>query len=122
MGQTDLFAHFIRSKAEGKSVLESLIKDSKKSSKQRKPPSDEDTRHHRKSEKEEDEELLQAEVEEIDNVPTAITVPAIFTESPPYVKGGKMRAYQVQGLNWLISLYENHINGILADEMVYNYL
>lgn len=33
------------------------------------------------------------------------------------VKGGVMRDYQVQGLNWLISLYENGINGILADEM-----
>lgn len=29
-----------------------------------------------------------------------------------------MRDYQIQGLNWLISLYENGINGILADEMV----
>lgn len=28
-----------------------------------------------------------------------------------------MRDYQVQGLNWLVSLYENGINGILADEM-----
>ena len=29
-----------------------------------------------------------------------------------------MRDYQVRGLNWMISLYENGINGILADEMV----
>jgi hypothetical protein len=29
-----------------------------------------------------------------------------------------MRDYQIRGLNWLISLYENGINGILADEMV----
>jgi len=29
-----------------------------------------------------------------------------------------MRDYQIHGLNWLISLYENGINGILADEMV----
>lgn len=36
----------------------------------------------------------------------------------PDVKTGKMRDYQVRGLNWLISLYENGINGILADEMV----
>ncbi|ANB13430.1 Isw2p [Sugiyamaella lignohabitans] len=28
-----------------------------------------------------------------------------------------MREYQVQGLNWMISLYENNISGILADEM-----
>lgn len=37
------------------------------------------------------------------------------------VKTGKMRDYQVRGLNWLISLYENGINGILADEMVSNF-
>ena len=30
-----------------------------------------------------------------------------------------MRDYQVQGLNWMISLYHNGINGILADEMVF---
>lgn len=40
------------------------------------------------------------------------------TFSPSDVKAGKMRDYQVRGLNWLISLYENGINGILADEMV----
>lgn len=34
------------------------------------------------------------------------------------VKGGPLRDYQVRGLNWLISLYENGVNGILADEMV----
>lgn len=31
---------------------------------------------------------------------------------------GKMRDYQLAGLNWMIRLYENGINGILADEMV----
>ena len=40
-----------------------------------------------------------------------------FTESPAYIKGGTMRPYQVQGLNWLANLYEHGINGILADEM-----
>ena len=35
------------------------------------------------------------------------------------VKGGEMRDYQIRGLNWMISLYENGINGILADEMVF---
>uniref|UniRef100_A0A182PM08 Helicase n=1 Tax=Anopheles epiroticus TaxID=199890 RepID=A0A182PM08_9DIPT len=29
----------------------------------------------------------------------------------------QMRDYQLAGLNWLISLYHNNINGILADEM-----
>ena len=34
------------------------------------------------------------------------------------IKNGIMRDYQLQGLNWMISLFENGINGILADEMV----
>ena len=37
---------------------------------------------------------------------------------PSVIKGGKMRDYQMQGLNWLIHLYDNGISGILADEMV----
>src|SRR5277367_1220554 len=35
------------------------------------------------------------------------------------VKGGEMRQYQVQGLNWMVSLHQNGLNGILADEMGY---
>ena len=37
------------------------------------------------------------------------------------IKNGKMRDYQIRGLNWMISLFENGINGILADEMVLLY-
>lgn len=66
---------------------------------------------HRKTEKEEDEELLGGGEDEDDS-------PFVFEESPPFVKGGKMRDYQVQGLNWMASLHHNGINGILADEMV----
>jgi len=29
-----------------------------------------------------------------------------------------MRPYQIEGLNWLVKLHDNGINGILADEMV----
>ncbi|KAF2762322.1 SWI/SNF chromatin remodeling complex component [Pseudovirgaria hyperparasitica] len=36
---------------------------------------------------------------------------------PALVSGGTMRSYQLEGLEWLISLYENGLNGILADEM-----
>jgi SWI/SNF-related matrix-associated actin-dependent regulator of chromatin subfamily A member 5 len=41
----------------------------------------------------------------------------IFRESPSFIQNGTMRDYQVQGLNWLVSLHENGISGILADEM-----
>jgi len=30
---------------------------------------------------------------------------------------GSMRSYQLEGLNWLVRLFDNGINGILADEM-----
>ncbi|KAL9083337.1 MAG: hypothetical protein Q9159_005845 [Coniocarpon cinnabarinum] len=36
---------------------------------------------------------------------------------PDLVSGGMMRKYQLEGLEWLVSLYENGLNGILADEM-----
>ncbi|XP_073813604.1 chromatin-remodeling complex ATPase chain Iswi-like [Musca autumnalis] len=39
-----------------------------------------------------------------------------FDSSPSYIKG-QMRDYQIEGLNWMISLHENGVAGILADEM-----
>ncbi|KAF2629001.1 ISWI chromatin-remodeling complex ATPase ISW2 [Macroventuria anomochaeta] len=36
---------------------------------------------------------------------------------PKLVTGGTMRSYQLEGLEWMLSLYQNGINGILADEM-----
>ncbi|KAH7825258.1 putative chromatin-remodeling complex ATPase chain Iswi [Monocercomonoides exilis] len=39
-----------------------------------------------------------------------------LTTQPAGIKG-EMRSYQLEGLNWLIWLYENGIHGILADEM-----
>jgi len=36
---------------------------------------------------------------------------------PTSLKGGDLKAYQMQGLRWLVSLHNNSLNGILADEM-----
>jgi ATP-dependent DNA helicase len=38
-------------------------------------------------------------------------------KQPKLVTGGTMRKYQLEGLQWLVSLYMNGLNGILADEM-----
>jgi len=38
-------------------------------------------------------------------------------EQPKLLKGGKLKEYQMDGLQWLVSLYNNKLNGILADEM-----
>uniref|UniRef100_A0A2P2ME21 Chromatin structure-remodeling complex protein SYD n=1 Tax=Rhizophora mucronata TaxID=61149 RepID=A0A2P2ME21_RHIMU len=40
-----------------------------------------------------------------------------ITEQPTCLHGGKLREYQMNGLRWLVSLYNNNLNGILADEM-----
>eukprot|EP00923_Selenidium_pygospionis_P045656 GHVN01078873.1.p1 GENE.GHVN01078873.1~~GHVN01078873.1.p1 ORF type:complete len:913 (+),score=165.91 GHVN01078873.1:262-3000(+) len=36
---------------------------------------------------------------------------------PALITGGKLKPYQMEGLNWLINLHEGGLNGILADEM-----
>ena len=38
-------------------------------------------------------------------------------QQPCCITGGTLRYYQLEGLNWLIALYDSGINGILADEM-----
>ena len=108
LGQTELFAHFISAK--GLQVAEEELA-SKKASKAK--ASAGRRGGNRKTEKEEDEELLNDELEE-DAAP--LSTETVFTESPQYVNG-KLREYQIHGLNWLISLFEHGINGVLADEM-----
>lgn len=36
---------------------------------------------------------------------------------PKIISGGTLKDYQLDGLEWLVTLYENGLNGILADEM-----
>ncbi|XJO76806.1 hypothetical protein BDV3_007283 [Batrachochytrium dendrobatidis] len=109
LGQTDIFAHFLNiakmKSTDARKFRDFTDKGIKTTEKE--PPS----RNRRKTEKEEDEELIKNDLN--DEPLTTFS----FTESPAYVTGGKMRDYQIQGLNWLISIYENGINGILADEM-----
>ncbi|KAJ1343391.1 hypothetical protein BSLG_001981, partial [Batrachochytrium salamandrivorans] len=113
LGQTDIFAHFLNiskmKSTDARKFRDFTDKGTKKSDKETV------SRGRRKTEKEEDEELLKDDLNE--ERPPSVS----FTESPSLgfvdVTGGQMRDYQIQGLNWLISLYENGINGILADEM-----
>lgn len=39
-----------------------------------------------------------------------------FSQSKSF-SGGILKGYQLEGVQWLVSLYENGLNGILADEM-----
>ncbi|KAH7404858.1 hypothetical protein KP509_15G047300 [Ceratopteris richardii] len=38
-------------------------------------------------------------------------------EIAPLLTGGRLKSYQLKGIKWLISLSENGLNGILADQM-----
>lgn len=40
------------------------------------------------------------------------------SSQPKLLIGGTLKEYQVKGLQWMVSLYNNKLNGILADEMV----
>ncbi|RWW08411.1 hypothetical protein GW17_00028156 [Ensete ventricosum] len=39
------------------------------------------------------------------------------SELVPLMTGGKLKSYQIKGVKWLISLWQNGLNGILADQM-----
>jgi hypothetical protein len=68
---------------------------------------------HARDEDDEDAELLRDE--EADGGASQVHRLQV---QPSILTGGTLREYQLQGLNWLIHLYDNGINGILADEMV----
>ena len=57
------------------------------------------------TEEQEDEELLRDEEGGAEGAGHRLQV------QPSVISGGKMREYQMQGLNWLIHLYDNGING-----------
>ncbi|VDB85302.1 unnamed protein product [Peniophora sp. CBMAI 1063] len=109
LGQTDLFKHFVDMKrARDPEYAALLDAQPKPKGRGRKKAADNGARH-RKSEKEEDAELMKEDNEADDQ-------PYVFEESPPFIHG-QMRPYQLQGLNWMVSLHHNGLNGILADEM-----
>ncbi|KAJ8101937.1 SNF2 family N-terminal domain-containing protein [Lipomyces tetrasporus] len=110
IGLTDLFRHFIDIRAQQDHEIKQILDEADSKASRGRPRKNASSDHrHRKTEQEEDAELMKDEAEEESET-------TVFTESPSFING-TMRDYQVQGLNWLISLHENGISGILADEM-----
>ena len=54
----------------------------------------------------------------IDYYAVAHRIKEKVTKQPSLLIGGTLKDYQMKGLQWMVSLYNNRLNGILADEMV----
>lgn len=54
----------------------------------------------------------------INNRASALPAESLYYDkSPDFLRGGALFPYQLEGFNWLLSLYASMTNGILADDM-----
>lgn len=56
--------------------------------------------------------------DKVDYYAVAHRISEKVTAQPSILIGGTLKEYQIKGLQWMVSLYNNRLNGILADEMV----
>ena len=63
-------------------------------------------------------EATTEEGEQQDYYAIAHTITEQITKQSELLIGGTLKEYQIKGLEWLVSLNNNNLNGILADEMV----
>jgi SWI/SNF-related matrix-associated actin-dependent regulator of chromatin subfamily A member 5 len=100
-GKSDIYRHFIAPQAQ------SPTKAGKKSKGGR-------MKKGRMTEEEEDKLLMASS--EADGSNTRKVIDRL-EKQPSMLVGTTLRSYQLEGLNWMIKLYNNKISGILADEM-----
>lgn len=61
---------------------------------------------------------VQEDKTKVDYYAVAHRISEKVTRQPRLLSGGSLKEYQLKGLQWMVSLYNNKLNGILADEMV----
>lgn len=106
MQQAEVFSHFMS----GENADTDDTPSNKKGKKGEKGKSKGTHRaHHRLTEEEEDNALVAAAMDNNSGMRVS--------SQPTIMEGGNLRDYQIEGLNWLVGLYDTGISGILADEM-----
>ena len=58
------------------------------------------------------------EKSKVDYYAVAHRIKETVTKQPSILIGGTLKEYQLKGLQWMISLHNKKLNGILTDEMV----
>ncbi|KAG5190619.1 P-loop containing nucleoside triphosphate hydrolase protein [Tribonema minus] len=96
MAQSEIFTHFLESTGGGK-ALDAGAKGKSKGGRT-------------KVSEEAEDRLMMKQAQSAARVTRLVKQPDLITH-------GTMRDYQLEGLNWMIKLHDNGINGILADEM-----
>ena len=61
---------------------------------------------------------VQEDKTRVDYYAVAHRISEKVSSQPRLLTGGTLKEYQLKGLQWMVSLYNNRLNGILADEMV----
>jgi ATP-dependent helicase STH1/SNF2 len=111
MSQTDKFLKEIEEKVK---IQKEVIKVIKK----KEETQEEEKKDVEMNEGEEEESLREQEQKLLNNYYTsAHSIVEEIKEQPKMLEGGQLKIYQLVGLQWLVSLYINNLNGILADEM-----
>lgn len=64
-----------------------------------------------------EQELTDEDLEKIDYYEVAHRIKEPVTKQASIMVGGTLKEYQIKGLQWMVSLVNNNLNGILADEM-----
>lgn len=109
LAQAPMFKHFINKDSSDSKVDDGTSSHSKQSKSETNPLS-----KRRMTEMEEDK-LMMDSADNVNNVDVHFPTTRLY-EQPKNITG-KMRSYQLEGLNFLIGLFERGLNGILADEM-----
>ena len=129
MDQADIFAHFVKGGKEAAAAKEAAAEKDAAAAKEAAASADAASSaaaeaakaagrkaKGRLTEKQEDEMMMRQEVEKEKGKAEQGDSTRLLVQ-PKCIQFGKMRDYQLEGLNWMIKLHDHGINGILADEM-----